>query len=427
MARVATLIIGDKKIDLPIIEGSEGELGLDIAKLRAETGYVTYDPALGNTGACKSAITFIDGDKGYLRYRGIPIEQLAEKSDFIETAYLLIFGKLPTVAERKRFSKRLAINAHVHEGFKHNFEGFPADAPPMAILSAMINAASCFETTATNAEGDPDQFEEAAARLISKTRTIAAYTYRMTQGLPYIYPDPKLPYVANFLHMMFSMPYAPYEVHPEVAEALNLILLLHADHEQNCSTSTVRMVGSSKANLFASCAAGVCALWGPLHGGANVEVLEMLDVIHKGGITAEEYLKRVKDKSVLLYGFGHRVYKNFDPRAKILKESSDKVLAKLGVTDPLLDIARKLEELALKDSYFVDRKLYPNVDFYSGIIMKAIGIPVNMFTVMFAIGRMPGWIAQWKEQRDENGRIARPRQIYTGPTKTDYVPSEKRG
>jgi len=249
----------------------------------------------------------------------------------------------------------------------------------------------------------------------------------MAQKLPYIDPDPKLPYVANFLHMMFSTPAKPYEVHKEVLEALDLILLLHADHEQNCSTSTVRMVGSSKANLYASCAAGICALWGPLHGGANVEVLDMLGAIHKGGITAEEYLQQVKDKKVLLYGFGHRVYKNFDPRAKILKESSDKVLAKLGVTDPLLDIARKLEELALKDSYFVDRKLYPNVDFYSGIIMKAIGIPVNMFTVMFAIGRMPGWIAQWKEQRDENVRIARPRQIYTGPTKTDYVPVEKRG
>jgi citrate synthase len=427
MARDATLTIGDKKIDLPVTTGTEGESAIDITKLRADTGYITYDPAYGNTGACKSAITFIDGEKGILRYRGIPIEQLAEKSDFIETAYLLIFGHLPTRAERQRFSARLGANAHVHEAFKHHFAGFPAEAPPMAILSAMINTAACFNTGLANPE-DPESFEEAAARLISKVRTIAAYTYRTTQGLPYIYHDPKLTYVANFLHMMFSMPYAPYEVHKEVEDALNLILLLHADHEQNCSTSTVRMVGSSKANLFASCAAGVCALWGPLHGGANVEVLEMLDTIHKGGITAEEYLKQVKEKKVLLYGFGHRVYKNFDPRAKILKESSDKVLAKLGVKDPLLDIARKLEELALKDSYFVDRKLYPNVDFYSGIIMKAIGIPVSMFTVMFAIGRMPGWIAQWKEQRDEpGGRIARPRQIYVGPPKTDYVPMEKRG
>ena len=430
MARVATLTIGEKKIELPVIVGSEGEAAIDITKLRAETGHVTYDPAYGNTGACQSAITFIDGDKGYLRYRGIPIEQLAESSDFIETAWLLIFGHLPTRAERARFDVRLAVDAHIHEAFKHHFEGFPTDAPPMAILSAMISTAACFggRHFADPETHDADTFEEAAARLISKVRTIAAYTYRMTQGLPYIYPDPKLSYVANFLHMMFSMPYAPYEVHKEVEEALDLILLLHADHEQNCSTSTVRMVGSSKANLFASCAAGVCALWGPLHGGANVEVLEMLDTIHKGGVTAEEYLKQVKEKKVLLYGFGHRVYKNFDPRAKILKESSDKVLAKLGVKDPLLDIARRLEELALKDSYFVDRKLYPNVDFYSGIIMKAIGIPVSMFTVMFAIGRMPGWIAQWKEQRDEpGGRIARPRQIYVGPTKTDYVAMERRG
>lgn len=424
MARVATLTIDDKKLDLPIIVGTEEEMGLDIAKLRAETGFITFDPALGNTGACKSAITFIDGDKGYLRYRGIPIDVLAEKSDFIETAYLLIFGKLPTVEQRNAFTQRITNNAALPAAFKKVFESFPSEAAPMAALSAMINTASYFD--ADVADGEAAQFEEAAARLISKTRTIAAYIYRMTKKLPYLDPDPKLPYVANFLHMMFSTPQKPYEVHKEVLEALNLILLLHADHEQNCSTSTVRMVGSSKANLYASCAAGICALWGPLHGGANVEVLDMLGAIHKGGITAEEYLKRVKEKSVLLYGFGHRVYKNFDPRAKILKESSDKVLAKLGVTDPLLDIARKLEELALKDSYFVDRKLYPNVDFYSGIIMKAIGIPVNMFTVMFAIGRMPGWIAQWKEQRDENGRIARPRQIYTGPTKTDYVPSEKR-
>jgi citrate synthase len=426
MARVASLNIGDKKIDLPVIVGSEGEVGIDISKLRAETGAITFDPGFGNTGACKSAITFIDGDQGILRYRGIPIEQLAEKSNFVETAYLLIFGTLPNKSQLERFTARVAANAHVHEGFKHHFEGFPSDAPPMAILSAMINTISCYNYDLANPDSE-DEFEEAAARLISKIRTIAAYTYRTGKGLPFTYPDPKRGYVANFLHMMFSMPYAPFEVHPEVEDALDLILTLHADHEQNCSTSTVRMVGSSKANLFASCAAGVCALWGPLHGGANVEVLDMLEKIHTGGITADEYLNQVKQKKVLLYGFGHRVYKNFDPRARILKESSDKVLAKLGVKDPLLDIARRLEELALKDSYFVDRKLYPNVDFYSGIIMKAIGIPVSMFTVMFAIGRMPGWIAQWKEQRDEpGGRIARPRQIYTGPTRTDYAPLDAR-
>jgi citrate synthase len=426
MARVASLNIGDKKIDLPVIVGSEGEVGIDITKLRAETGAITFDPAFGNTGACKSAITFIDGDQGILRYRGIPIEQLAERSNFIETAYLLIFGKLPNKAQLERFTARVATNAHVHEGFKHHFQGFPSDAPPMAILSAMINTAACYNFDLANPDSE-EEFEEAAARLISKIRTIAAYTYRTSKGLPYNYPDPSRGYVSNFLHMMFSMPHAPFEVHPEVEDALDLILTLHADHEQNCSTSTVRMVGSSRANLFASCAAGVCALWGPLHGGANVEVLDMLEKIHTGGITADEYLNQVKQKKVLLYGFGHRVYKNFDPRARILKESSDKVLAKLGVKDPLLDIARRLEELALKDSYFVDRKLYPNVDFYSGIIMKAIGIPVSMFTVMFAIGRMPGWIAQWKEQRDEpGGRIARPRQIYTGPTKSDYQPLEAR-
>jgi len=426
MPRAANLTVGDKSIELPVIEGTEGELGIDITKLRAETGYITYDPAYGNTGACKSAITFIDGDKGYLRYRGVPIEQLAERSDFIEVAYLLIFGKFPTAAQRKAFSQKLSDNAPINSEFKRVFENFPPTSAPMGALSAMINTAACFNSDFVNPDGDQAQFEEAAARLISKTRTIAAYIYRMAQRLPYLDPEPGMPYVDNFLHMMFSKPGAPYEVHREVSQALNLILLLHADHEQNCSTSTVRMVGSSKANLFASCAAGVCALWGPLHGGANVEVLEMLDVIHKGGMTAEQYLQQVKEKKVLLYGFGHRVYKNFDPRAKILKESSDKVLAKIGVKDPLLDIARKLEELALKDSYFVDRKLYPNVDFYSGIIMKAIGIPVDMFTVMFAIGRMPGWIAQWKEQHDENVRIARPRQIYTGATKTDYVPVPSR-
>jgi citrate synthase len=427
MPRAASITIDDKKLDLPVIVGSEGEVGIDIAKLRAETGAITVDPAYGNTGACKSAITFIDGDKGILRYRGIPIEQLAERSNFVEAAYLLIFGKLPGRAELDKFTARMAASAQLYAGYETHFKGYPKDAQPMAILSAMINTISCFNYDLANPDS-PEEFEEAAARLISKIRTIAAAIYRTSQGLPFVDSDPKRSYVSNLLHMMFSRPGAPYEVHGEVEDALDLVLTLHADHEQNCSTSTVRMVGSSRANLFASTAAGVCALWGPLHGGANVEVLEMLGKVHHGGITADEYLNQVKQKKVLLYGFGHRVYKNFDPRAQILKESSDKVLAKLGVNDPLLDIARRFEELALKDSYFVDRKLYPNVDFYSGIIMKAIGIPVDLFTVMFAIGRMPGWIAQWKEQRDEpGGRIARPRQIYTGPTKTDYVPLEARG
>lgn len=430
MSRKAVLTFEDKQIELPVIEGTEGELGIDITQLRDKTGLITLDPGFANTGACTSSITFIDGEKGILRYRGIPIEELAEKSNFIETAFLLIFGHLPNKEEDKRFRDRLTNNAHLHESFRHHFEGFPVDAPPMAMLSAMLNTLACFHQQFITLEDD-EAFEEAAARIISKVRTIAAYSYRMSQGLPMMYPDPKLKYVPNLLHMMFSEPHRQYIADPEIANALDMILLLHADHEQNCSTSTVRIVGSSKANLFASVAAGVGALWGPLHGGANVAVLEMLEAIHKGRITPEEYLRLSKDKSsgVRLMGFGHRVYKNFDPRAQILKKICDKVLAKVGQTnDPLLNIARKLEELALNDRYFVERKLYPNVDFYSGIIMKAIGIPVNMFTVMFAIGRMPGWIAQWKEQHDDpDARIARPRQIYTGPTKSEYIPSNKRG
>jgi citrate synthase len=427
MSRTATLKFGDKAIELPVVEGSEGELAVDITQLRAKTGLITLDPGLGNTGACVSEITFIDGEKGILRYRGIPIERLAERSTFSETAWLLIYGRLPTKDEFEKFSAALTKHAALHEAFRHHFEGFPVNAPPMAMLSAMINTLSCFHPQIQ--EPDEAEFYEESARLISKVRTIAAYTYRRANGLPFIYPDPKLRYVANFLHMMFSMPYQHHEVTPEVNQALNLILMLHADHEQNCSTSTVRIVGSSKANMFASCAAGVCALWGPLHGGANVAVLDMLEQIHRGGMTAEDALKLSKDKSsgFKLMGFGHRVYKNFDPRAVILKRSADKVLSQLGVSDPLLDIARKLEEVALSDPYFVDRKLYPNVDFYSGILMRAMGIPTNMFTVIFAIGRMPGWIAHWKEQQDTpGGRIIRPRQVYTGATERDYVPIEQR-
>jgi citrate synthase len=427
MARTATIIVGEKKLDMPLLEGSEGEVGIDIAKLRAETGAITYDPGFGNTGACESAITYIDGDAGILRYRGIPIEQLAEHSRFIEVAWLLIFGRLPKKAELESFSNKLRDNAHINEGMKHHFEGFPSTAPPMAILSSMINTLACFNPDMMELTNDAT-FEDAAARLISKVRTIAAYSYRRANGLPFIYPDPKLRYVGNFLHMMFSMPYEPHLADPDIEAALNMILILHADHEQNCSTSTVRVVGSSGANLFASISAGVCALWGPLHGGANVAVLEMLDAIHKGGLSPEKCIELAKDKksNFRLMGFGHRVYKNFDPRAKILKASADKILAKVKVNDPLLDIAQKLEELALKDSYFVERKLYPNVDFYSGILMKAMGIPVNMFTVMFAIGRLPGWIAHWQEQNKQGAKIARPRQIYTGATQSDYVPIEKR-
>ncbi|MCK6490714.1 MAG: citrate synthase [Planctomycetes bacterium] len=429
MPEFATLTVDGKTIQLPIVRGTAGEAGLDITKLRDQTGYLAYDPAFGNTASCTSRITYIDGDKGILRYRGIPIEQFESHPNFVEVAYLLIFGRLPSVDELARFSARLTANAPLHEGMKHHFEGFPVNAPPMAIMSAMINAQSCFDPEFLHLGDDDEKFTEAAARLISKVRTIAAYSYRRARGMPFVYPDPRLRYCANLLHMIFSMPYDQYIIDPDIEDALNLIFILHADHEQNCSTSTVRMVGSAKANLFASCAAGVSALWGPLHGGANVEVLEMLDAIHKGGLSPEQVLAKAKDKSdpFKLFGFGHRVYKNYDPRAKMLQKVCERVFAHMNRQDPLLDIARKLEELALKDPYFVERKLYPNVDFYSGIIFRAIGIPTDMFTVMFAIGRLPGWIAQWKEQHDlVGGRIARPRQVYAGTALTDFVPMDKR-
>jgi citrate synthase len=432
MDKNATLILGDEKIELPIIEGTEGERAVDIRQLRAQTGYITYDPGFGNTGSCSSEITFINGEKGILRYRGIPIEQFDRNDpDFIEVAYHVIFGHLPSEGELTCFKGLLRDNELLNEAMKHHFEGFPSSAPPMAILSAMINAMSCYYPQLLKMDiiDDKKSFEQASARLISKIRTIAAYAYRRSMGLPTIYPNPDLEYCANFLHMMFSVPYKEYEVPPEIEKALNLIFLLHADHEQNCSTSTVRMVGSSHANLFASCASGVCALWGPLHGGANLAVIQMLEEIHKGDLSPKKCLEMAKDKSssFRLMGFGHRVYKNYDPRARILKKSCDQVLNLLGVDDPLLGIAKKLEEAALKDSYFTERGLYPNVDFYSGIIMKAIGIPTDMFPVMFSIGRLPGWIAQWKEQLETpGGRIFRPRQIYTGANETDFTPMEKR-
>lgn len=428
MAESIQFSLDGKTYQYPLVTGTENERGIDITRLRSDTGLITLDPGYGNTGSCQSAITYIDGDKGILRYRGIPIEEFASHPNFIEVAWLLIFGRLPSEPELSRFRGRLTSNAHLHEAMKHTFEGFPITAPPMAITSAMINTLGCFHPELYSLD-DEVLLEEAAARLISKIRTIAAFTYRRVNGLPYIYADPKLRYCANFLHMMFSMPYEQHTVDQEIEDALNLIFILHADHEQNCSTSTVRMVGSSKANLFASCAAGVCALWGPLHGGANVEVLDMLEKIHAGGMTAEKYieLSKKKDNSIRLMGFGHRVYKNYDPRAKMLQSVCERVLKKLDVKDPLLDIARKLEELALKDEYFVARKLYPNVDFYSGMIMRAMGIPTDMFTVLFAIGRLPGWIAHWKEQHDDPAsKIARPRQIYTGPVNRHYVPLDQR-
>ncbi len=419
----AKLQLVDKTIDLPVVIGTEGERGIDIAKLRPQTGYITLDNGYANTGSCQSAITYIDGEKGILRYRGIPIEQLAEKSTFIETSVLLINGELPKTNQLTRFRQLLTDHELLHEGLHSHFDGFPSNAHPMATLSAMINACSCYHPDIVEME-DESTFESAAARLISKVRTIAAACYKTSIGHPLIYPKPDLRYCPNFLHMMFSLPNKPYEPDPDVVEALNKILILHADHEQNCSTSTVRMVASSGANLFASCASGVCALWGPLHGGANAAVLNMLQTIHDQKIDLKDYVAKVKDKAsgIRLMGFGHRVYKSFDPRALILQKSADRVLATLKVQDPLLDIARRLEEVALEESYFKDRNLYPNVDFYSGIIMRAMGIPVNMFTVMFAIGRMPGWIAQWKESHDNpHSRINRPRQIYTGYNQRDYV------
>ncbi|WP_306601654.1 citrate synthase [Geothrix sp. 21YS21S-2] len=424
MTNTAKLELDGKVIELPVIEGTEAERALDIRDLRAKTGYITYDESYGNTGSCQSRITFIDGEKGILRYRGIPIEELAEGSTFVQAAYLIIFGKLPTETERLRFSGLLTKYQMIHEDMKFHFEGFPSSAHPMAILSAMINAAGCF-LPELNEEYNADRFEIQAAHLLSQVRTLAAYAFRKSRGLPSIYPKKKYMFTENFLHMMFSEPDEDYELDPAVVDALDLIFLLHADHEQNCSTATVRMVASSKANLFASASAGVCALWGPLHGGANQAVIEMLKEIRADKDDGTLFLDKVKHKNhgAKLMGFGHRVYKNYDPRARIIKRKCDELLSKMGISDPLLDIAKKLEETALNDPYFIERRLYPNVDFYSGIIMRAIGIPTEMFTVIFAIGRMPGWIANYREVAESgDSRIYRPRQVYQGPTLNHYVP-----
>jgi citrate synthase len=426
--KTAKLDIEGKVVELPIVEGTERERALDISNLRAATGHITLDDGYGNTGSCQSAITFIDGDKGILRYRGIPIEELAEKSTFVETAYLLIYGHLPTRTELQRFSQLLTQNENLHEDMKYHFEGFPSTAHPMAILSSMINASGCFYPGFLQRAGR-DEFDIQAARLISQVRTIAAFSYRKSLGMPIIYPKPTYKYTANFLHMLFSDVYQDYELRPEIVHALDLIFLLHADHEQNCSTSTVRMVASAQANLFASTAAGVCALWGPLHGGANQAVIEMLVDIHRSGDDGSRFIAAAKQKGSgkKLMGFGHRVYKNYDPRARIIKKACDNLLAALNIDDPLLDIAKRMEEAALSDPYFVERKLYPNVDFYSGIIMRAISIPTEMFTVVFGIGRMPGWIAHFKEIQDEaRTRIYRPRQIYVGAPLNHYVPMDER-
>jgi citrate synthase len=427
MSEKVSIRAGDTVLEAPVVVGSEGERGIEIDSLRAKTGLVTLDPALMNTAMTKSAITFIDGEKGILRYRGIPIEQLAEQSSFVEVAFLLIYGYLPTEDELTKFSTALTRHSLVHEDMKQLFNAFPSTAHPMAVLSAMIVSLGTYYPEELDVDNKA-QVDTMIARLLSKSRTIA-FAYKKSIGQPFVYPTNRLKYCGNFLNMMFSIPAEPYEVDPELEKVLNLLLILHADHEQNCSTSAVRLVGSSKVNLFASISAGVCALWGPLHGGANQEVIEMLEAIHKDGGDVKKCIALAKDKTsnFRLMGFGHRVYKNFDPRAKILKAAADRVLAKLGVSDPLLDIAKALEEAALKDSYFVDRKLYPNVDFYSGIIYRAMGFPTNFFTVIFALGRLPGWIAHWREMtEDSTTKIGRPRQIYIGPTLTNYVPIEKR-
>jgi len=424
----AQLIYQGKTHELPVIEGTENEKGIDISKLRQETGLITLDVGYQNTGACASAITFIDGDRGILRYRGIPIEELAEKASFTEVAYLLIYGDLPNREQQQLFSQRLTQNSMIHEEMLRFFDGFPPTAHPMAILATMVNSMSVYYTDYFTEDFKAETFDPMAASLISRIRTIAAYSYKHSIGHPHVYPKPDLKYASNFLYMMFDSPVSPYIPDPDIEKALSTLLILHADHEQNCSTSAVRLVGSARVNLYAAISAGISALWGPLHGGANQAVIEMLQEIYNSGGDVAPFIARAKDKNdeFRLMGFGHRVYKSYDPRAKIMEEIVHRLLSKLQLNDPLLDIAKRLEEIALKDSYFVDHKLYPNVDFYSGIIMRAIGIPLDMFTVMFAIGRLPGWIAQWKEMRINKEPIGRPRQIYVGHPLRDFKTVEQR-
>ncbi|PIQ87565.1 MAG: citrate (Si)-synthase [Candidatus Omnitrophica bacterium CG11_big_fil_rev_8_21_14_0_20_45_26] len=424
----AQLVLPEKTLELPIIVGTENEKAVDISKLRSETSYITLDNGFMNTGACRSAITYIDGEKGILRYRGIPIEQLAGNATFVEVAYLLIYGKLPNKDELALARKLLSRHAMIHEDMKRFFDGYPAAAHPMAILSSMICSLSSYYPETLDLS-HPEDVNLTIIRLISKVRTIAAFSYKKSIGQPFVYQQDKLSYCANFLNMMFSIPTREYLIDQDVVDALNLLLILHADHEQNCSTSTVRLAGSSQANLYASISAGICALWGPLHGGANEAVIRMLQQISDEGGNCKKFVALAKDKQskFRLMGFGHRVYKNYDPRAAVLKKSAKKILSKMGKNDPLLMLAQELEEIALKDSYFIEKKLYPNVDFYSGIIYRAIGIPSSMFTVMFALGRLPGWIAQWKEMvGDPDSKLGRPRQIYIGEKERPFVPLEKR-
>jgi citrate synthase len=426
--KTAKLVIEGKTVELPIVVGSEGELAIDISTLRQRTGLVTLDPGFVNTASCQSAITFVNGEEGILRYRGIPVEQLAEKSTFVETAYLLINGDLPTHKALNRFSVMLNDHSMVHEDMRAFFEHFPRQAHPMGILSSMVNALRAFYPKISEMSLEED-INITVTRLISKVRTMAALSYKIFRGHRVVMPKHDLTYAANFLNMMFDSPVKPYIIDEDVVKALNVFWILHADHEQNCSTSAVRLVGSARVNLYAAISAGVAALWGPLHGGANQAVVEMLNQIHEAGGELAPFLARARDKNdpFRLMGFGHRVYKTYDPRGKIMKEVCGKILGKATRKDPLLDIAKKLEDVAVEDPYFVDHNLYPNIDFYSGILLRAIGIPVNMFTVMFAIGRLPGWISQWKESMDDpNWKLQRPRQIYSGSTKRDYVPMRER-
>ena len=424
MTEKAKIILPDgQTMDLPVLTGSENEKGIDISGLRKQTGYITLDPGFVNTGSCESSITFLDGEKGILQFRGYPIEELAEKSTFIEVAYLLINGELPKKDQLENFTNRISLHSMIHEDMRHFFEGFSQSSHPMVILSAMISSLSAYYAEASG-KASIENLEINSARLIAKISTIAAFSYKKSVGQPFVYPRDELPYCAKFLNMMFSVPAESYELDPVIEQSLELLLILHADHEQNCSASTVRVVGSSMANVYASVASGILALWGPLHGGANQQVVEMLQQIHEDKSGISKYIEKAKnqDSSFRLMGFGHRVYKNFDPRAKILKVACDKLLNKLGINDPLLEIALELEETALTDDYFIERKLYPTLDFYTGIMYRAIGIPLNMFTVMFALGRVPGWIAQWKEMHeDPKQKIARPRQLFTGNTRRSYT------
>jgi citrate synthase len=423
MANAAQLHIDGKSFELPVVTGTENERAINIDALRQQTELVTLDTGYKNTGATTSNITFLDGENGILRYRGYPIEQLAEKSTFIEVAYLLIYGELPTIAQLEKFSNSITRHTLIHEDMKRFYEAYPAKAHPMGVVASITCSLSTFYPESLNPNRGEEAIDLTIVRLLAKFSTIAAWAYKNSVGHPVMYPRNSMNYVENFMHMMFAMPTEDYEVDPVIVNALDKLLILHADHEQNCSTSTVRMVGSSQANLYASISAGICALWGPLHGGANQAVIEMLEAIRNDGGSVSKFIDKAKDKNdpFRLMGFGHRVYKNFDPRASIIKNACDQMLNKLGINDPLLDIAKQLEEAALSDPYFVERKLYPNVDFYSGIIYKAMGIPTDMFTVMFALGRLPGWIAQWKEMIGNKEPIARPRQIYTGAVKRDYV------